>query len=226
MSLLALNLTFCFFPAWLIFSTFISTFQIPEGIHLAFPLRKGRYYIAHGGNNIVTNHHYDVSAQKYALDIVKLNSFGLRSRNLNPRTLENYNILGDTLYSPCNGTIKNLIDDHLDLEPGLMDSEHPAGNYLVIEMDNTDLAVVLAHIMKGSFLVRVGDIVQQGQPLAKVGNSGNTTEPHLHIHAVKNESGDPLFEGEGIPIKFNNRFLIRNDTITVNDSLIKTTQIH
>ncbi|TMZ49982.1 M23 family metallopeptidase, partial [Klebsiella pneumoniae] len=48
-----------------------------------------------------------------------------------------------------------------------------------------------------------GDVVREGQLLGTVGNSGNTSEPHLHIHAEK--------DGEGVPIRFGGRFLVRNN---------------
>jgi len=41
----------------------------------------------------------------------------------------------------------------------------------------------MAHLSPGSIQVKVGDHVTVGQPIAKVGNSGNTSEPHLHIQA-------------------------------------------
>ncbi|MGE7916039.1 M23 family metallopeptidase [Lysinibacillus xylanilyticus] len=54
-------------------------------------------------------------------------------------------------------------------------------------------------------MVEKGEKVTTGQILGKVGNSGNTSEPHLHIHAEKN--------GKGVPITFNDRFLVRNSLV-------------
>jgi murein DD-endopeptidase MepM/ murein hydrolase activator NlpD len=67
--------------------------------------------------------------------------------------------------------------------------------------------------MKGSVLVRPGDRVQAGQPLACVGNSGNTTEPHLHIHAKRGDKPDSILDGEGMPMRFGGRWLIRNSVV-------------
>ncbi len=201
----------CVIQGWRMCTVFGSTFYIPDAVNLEFPLKKGDYCIAHGGNSLVINHHYDVSAQKYAIDITKLNNLGLRCNSLNPCALKDYNIFGDTIYSPCNGRIVNLVNEYQDLAPSMMDPEHPAGNYLAIEIDGSKSVIILAHIMKDSFLVKNGDSVQQGQQLANVGNSGNTSEPHLHMHVVKGE--DFLYDGEGIPMKFNNRFLVRNDIV-------------
>jgi hypothetical protein len=45
-----------------------------------------------------------------------------------------------------------------------------------------------------------------------MGNSGNTSEPHLHVRAVKTGSG-PVLEGEGVPVLFDGRFPVRNGLI-------------
>ncbi|KAG6559068.1 hypothetical protein RHABOEDO_001811 [Candidatus Rhabdochlamydia oedothoracis] len=94
-----------------------------------------------------------------------------------------------------------------------MDIKNPAGNYLAIHKSENEIIVILANLMKGSLLVKRGDVVKKGQLIARVGNSGLTSEPYLHIHAVLNHIGDFLFMGEGIPITFNQRFLVRNDLI-------------
>ncbi|MEK5272086.1 M23 family metallopeptidase [Aeribacillus sp. FSL K6-8394] len=57
-------------------------------------------------------------------------------------------------------------------------------------------------------LVNKGAKVQEGQQIGNVGNSGNTTEPHLHIHAER--------DGREVPIRFNGRFLVRNQLVRFN----------
>lgn len=54
------------------------------------------------------------------------------------------------------------------------------------------MRVELAHLQKGSVRVETGDPVKMGQSIALVGNSGNTSEPHLHIHAVDPTSGKAI----------------------------------
>jgi len=60
--------------------------------------------------------------------------------------------------------------------------------------------------------VQSGDSVRDGQPLAQVGNSGNTSEPHLHIHAVAADSGG-ILSGTGVPTLFDDRFLTQNSVV-------------
>lgn len=189
-------------------------FPPPCFVALEFPLKDGEFYILQGGANSVINHHYNNSAQRYALDVIQLNRFGLKVNKLNPKKVDDFTIYGSTLYSPCDGVVIDALDQHPDLTPGFMDPEHPEGNCLVIAKKDSDVLVILAHLMKGSLLFKKGDIVQRGQIVAKVGNSGNTTEPHLHIHSVLKDTGDFLFEGKGVPMRFKGRFLVRNDRIT------------
>ena len=142
------------------------------------------------------NHHYPISAQRYALDIVQGNSLGLRARKGNPKELNDYYIYNSIVYSPCSGIVITAIDQYKDLVPGQMDPEHPAGNYHPPCHCNEWGQMRLfcwQHLMQGSFFVKEGDSIQKGQPLAKVGNSGNTSEPHLHIHTILDHTGDFLF---------------------------------
>jgi murein DD-endopeptidase MepM/ murein hydrolase activator NlpD len=62
-------------------------------------------------------------------------------------------------------------------------------------------------------LVKVGDRVSTGQPIGKVGNSGATSEPHLHIHAQKQVTKSSESEWVGVPIRFGSRWLVRNSLV-------------
>ncbi len=199
-------------PIGVVVSVLRSSSQIPEAIDVDFPLKNGNYYILHGGNSLFTNHHREAASQKYALDVIKLDRFGLRCKAMRAQALNDYHIYGDVIHSPSDGVVIEVVDEYPDREPGIMDEEHPAGNYLTIEMPSAGMTILLAHVQQGSFLVKKGDLVNKGQPLCRVGNSGNTSEPHLHIHVIKT-GGDLLDEGEGVPMKFYNRFLTRNDRV-------------
>ncbi|MDX2214003.1 MAG: M23 family metallopeptidase [Oculatellaceae cyanobacterium bins.114] len=187
-----------------------------ESVQLNFPLQQGTYYVAHGGNSPTINYHNVNPTQQYALDIVKLNAVGTRANGLYPRSLTNYAIWGEPLYSPCNGTIRETTNDLPDLIPPQTDSQNPAGNHILIQCQGAD--VLMAHLQQGSLMVQTGETVKVGQAIAKVGNSGNTSEPHLHIHARRENIDLSLLEGEGIPITFNGRFLVRNRLFTVGTS--------
>ena len=74
-----------------------------------------------------------------------------------------------------------------------------AGNHLILALDQDGPFVLLAHLQKGSPLVEPGDDVSTGQPVAACGNSGNSTQPHLHIQVM--DSVDPL-AARGLPMAF------------------------
>lgn len=176
-----------------------------EAIELTFPLKNGTYYVGQGGNHAQMNYHQVAPPQKYALDIVKINTFGARAKGLYPKSLEKYYIYGDELLSPCTGEIVEVRNDATDFTPPEMDDVYAEGNYVEIICDEYDAHIYMAHMQKGSITVQKGDRVEVEQLIGLVGNSGNTTEPHLHIHAEHN--------GEGVPITFDGKFLVRNSLV-------------
>ncbi len=178
-----------------------------EAVDLRFPLRSGTYYVGHGGSRTIVNYHHAHLPQQYALDILKLYAGGWRTKGISPSELQAYAIYGDTLYSPCNGKVLEAVDGFEDRAPTLTEKlpegVPPAGNHVAIGC--LDTKVYVAHMQKGSVKVKAGDTVDVNTPIGLVGNSGNTTEPHLHIHAERN--------GVGVPITFDGRFLARNELI-------------
>lgn len=197
-----------------LFSVFKGNLYPKKVLDLGFPLKGGSFAIAQGGSTEYINHHHSIRAQKYALDIVELNNVGIKSTTFFPKKLKDFCIFGSKLYSPCDGIIIEAFDDLDDLTPLKMDKTNPAGNYIALESDKA--IIILAHLQKNSLQVKKGDRITKGQVIAKVGNSGNTSEPHLHIHAVEKNSEDYLFKGEGIPITFNKKYLVRNNLVKIS----------
>lgn len=74
----------------------------------------------------------------------------------------------------------------------------PYGNYVLIQHDNEEYSFY-AHLKHGSILVQVGDVVDTQQKIGEVGNSGNSTEPHLHFHVVDSPS---FLTQKSIPFSF------------------------
>ena len=212
---LGISLLFVFTGVFITAITQLIILHKYEGspVKLSFPLGNGTYYIVHGGSSISGNHHYPVLAQRYALDIVKLNSWGVRAKGLVPSELDAYKIFEDQIFAPCSGEILSAVDQLNDNTPFQMDPENLMGNHVIIYCENS--SVLLAHLKKDSISVSAGDFVKEGQPVGKVGNTGNTSEPHLHIHAVEGKVTDKkiVFKATAVPMLFNDRFLVRGDRV-------------
>jgi len=74
-----------------------------------------------------------------------------------------------------------------------------AGNYVIVALEEEGPFVLLAHLREGSQRVQPGDRVSTGEPIATCGNSGNSTQPHLHIQVM--DSLD-LLATRGLPMAF------------------------
>jgi murein DD-endopeptidase MepM/ murein hydrolase activator NlpD len=78
------------------------------------------------------------------------------------------------------------------------------GNHVYIKIDKTGTYLLLNHLKKGSVLVKTGDHVSEGDIIGRVGNSGTTSEPHLHIQHQRQDPTKiiyPIF-AEGLPLYF------------------------
>jgi Peptidase family M23 len=182
----------------------------PAAMGIQPPLASGWYFVGQGGNSGALNRHYPSASQRYALDILRLNRWGYRARGLFPAALERYCIYGAAVVCPRDGIVTAVVDGLPDMEPiTQQDADHVAGNHVII-CCQPDTYIGLAHLQPGSILVQPGARVAAGQPIARVGNSGNSTEPHLHLHAKRGGQPDSMLDGEGIPMTIGGRFLARN----------------
>jgi hypothetical protein len=185
-----------------------------EVLHAEFPLKNGTFNVVHGGAFWLSNYHGAVAKfQRYALDVVKLNRFGVRATGLCPLPLERYAIYSEPVYSPCDGIIAAACNDIPDQPPGVFVKKLSAGNHVWIKADRTDIFVLLAHLQCASLLVKTGDRVTAGQPIGKIGNTGNTSEPHLHIHAQFHGPNQQASGGKPVQLAFNGKWHVRNDCV-------------
>lgn len=187
-------------------------------IEISSPLKGSNYVVVQGGDTYPVNYHgMFAEAQSYALDIVQLNNWGFRASAIYPSKPEEYYIYADTVFSPVAGIVRSSRSKLPDQNPPETNGEKPYGNYLWIEHDS--LNIVLAHLKKGSLLVNRGDTLNAGKPVALVGNTGNTSEPHLHIHAVTFNKESPwnndstFYGGNPVPLGIKGNFLGRNQIL-------------
>ena len=164
---------------------------------LPFPLRGGTWYVGQGGGRGL-NHHVPFPEQRGALDVIQVGPGGSRAGG-SGRRAESYLIYGQSVHAPCDGTVVSAADHVEDQDPGTIRYQPPYGNHVWI--DTGAEVVKLAHLRRGTVTVRTGDTVRAGQVLGEVGNSGNSTEPHLHIHAERDGLGlDLEFTGISGPL--------------------------
>jgi hypothetical protein len=156
-----------------------------------------------GGGTANLNYHVLNADQCWAYDmsiIKKGNSFSGDSTKL-----EDYFIYGLSVLSPASGKIVEVIDSFPNMPIGVLGGgslSNPGGNLIIIEVAPKEF-LVICHLQPKSVKVQVGDSIKQGQELALVGNSGNTSEPHIHIH-LQNRNTIDAFAIEGIPLYFHN----------------------
>jgi peptidase M23-like protein len=165
------------------------------------PPFRGEWYVFQGGRSALVNHHFPLRSQRHALDLLKPREIDRtgQERSASP-ALETYPSFGQTLYAPAAGRVVRAVNDRPDMAIGKTDSKQIVGNHVTIDIGGGRY-VLMAHLMQNSVLVEPGEEVRSGQAIGRCGNSGNTSEPHLHLQA----QSDADFQAEGLrtyPIAF------------------------
>lgn len=195
-----------------------------EAVDLAFPMREGTYLVANGGASEVVNAHFltlhpetarqrAYRGQSFAVDLVKINDLGLRTSGWRPHSPEAYEIFGESIQAPCDGTVLRARDGMPDMPVPRTDMSRLEGNHVLLRCG--DYAVLLAHLRQGSVRVSSGDRIHSGAPVAEAGNSGQSTEPHLHVHVQRLPETKPLLSGEPLQLTFDGVFPARNDRLEI-----------
>jgi murein DD-endopeptidase len=139
-------------------------------------------------------------AQRFAIDYVKL---GDDNRTFTGDSLKNasYHAQGQDALAVADGRVVAVKDSIPENVPGIQSRAVPitletvGGNYVIIEIGGGRYAFY-AHLQPGSLRVKLGERVRRGQVVGLVGNSGNSTEPHLHFHI---SDGTTPLQSEGLP---------------------------
>jgi hypothetical protein len=156
------------------------------------------WYVFWGGRSAEQNQHASSRAQRFAYDFVVVRDG--RTHAGDGRRVQDYFAWDRIVRAPAPGTVLTAIDALPDLAPGTMDAAHAAGNHVVLDLGRGEYAV-LAHLRRGSVAVHAGQRVEAGAAIGRCGNSGNTSEPHLHFHL---QDAPDFGEGEGLPAAFVN----------------------
>ena len=165
-------------------------------IVVRFPLNE-RALVGWGGDRLEANYHVIKPNERWAYDIL------IPPAEVKSSKLKDYGIYGARVMAPASGTVVSINNDEKDLVPGSDDFQSMAGNHIYLRLDETGTFLVLAHLKKGSIKVKEGQHVNEGEFLAQVGNSGSSSEPHLHIHHQRQDpSKISMFLAEGLPLYF------------------------
>lgn len=143
------------------------------------------------------------AAQRYAIDWMRIDDRG-RFVDGDPSDVHSYADYGADIFAVANGTVTETLDTLNDQVPGDLPDPRTItlqtifGNHVVIRHRDGTYALY-AHMQRGSVAVHVGDRVRTGQRLGKIGNSGNTSAPHLHLQIT---DGPWALGSSGLPFTF------------------------
>jgi murein DD-endopeptidase MepM/ murein hydrolase activator NlpD len=141
---------------------------------------KDEWTVFWGGDTKEQNYHVAYKSQKNAFDMIITDSAG-KSHKTDGKNNEDYYAFGKELLAPANGEIVLVVDGIKDNKPGVLNPSYIPGNTVIIKTSNNEY-LFFAHFKQHSIQVKQGEIVQQGDVLGLCGNSGNSSEPHLHFH--------------------------------------------
>jgi len=183
---------------------------------------EGRWMAQNSPARRVPSHGTDLLGERYAIDFVGVDDRHRTAPLRDLRSLlateppERFFAFGRPILSPADGIIVEVHDgepDHvarrsqLALVPYALGQRARlargvgaiAGNFMVMRVRDSGAFVALAHLRVGSIRVAIGDTVTTGQQIAACGNSGNSTQPHVHVQAMDNLD---LSVARGVPMSF------------------------
>jgi len=187
------------------------------------PLKGGNWLVLGGysGSGSVGHRRADfpidnhtINAQRYAIDWIMLDK---DNHSANGPMLKNESCVcyGQPVIAVADGTVAGAIDRYKDQVPGKPTGEervsYPGGNSVILDIGHGNYAFY-AHLKPGSVMVKPGDTVKRGQKLAAVGNTGNTTGPHLHMHIL---TGPSMLGAPGVPYLFD-QFEVTGEVADIN----------
>lgn len=169
--------------------------------HLPF---SGEWIVVSGGINQEDSHSWNVINQRYAYDFVKIDS-NKSTHTRSGKNLNDYYCYGKPVLAPAEGRVVAVKGNVCNAKnPGTMWIDFLArdfrGNYVIIKHAEKEYSF-MGHFIPGSIMVKKGEFVGKHQVIGQCGNSGYSTEPHLHFHLQDHPN---FYLAIGLPIKFKN----------------------
>lgn len=188
---------------------------------LALPFR-GRWKVQNSPADRVPSHGTEQFALSHSIDLVPVDAHGRTApfrlgSLLRPEQPEAFPGFGRELLSPLDGVIHSIHDGQVDHDAhrgfpsigyALTQGRRAAagwsalaGNHVILRARHrgAEVHVALCHLRRGSITVRPGQKIRAGELLGACGNSGNSTEPHLHLQAMS--AADPS-AARAVPFTF------------------------
>lgn len=167
----------------------------PSRVVMELPL-DGAITVAWGGPSARVNHHVRYPAERWGYDLLVM--MDGRTHTGSGDAVADYYVYGRPVRAPADGIVAGIHDGEPDAAPGEPDRLRRGGNRIVLQVAPEEY-LFLMHLEAGSIRVTPGQPVRRGEVIARVGNSGNSTEPHLHLHLQDTPTHD---WGQGIPFHF------------------------
>jgi hypothetical protein len=164
----------------------------------------GEWTVVNGGVTQKDSHSWDIPTQRYAYDFIILDEEG-KSFYGEETMSQAFYCYGKDILAPADGIVIEIGDGQPDsritADRKVICTAHDIrGNYIIIKHAEEEYSL-LAHLKPGSIKVSVGQHVMRGHKIAQCGNSGNSSEPHLHFQI---QAGKSFYSSPGIPIEFCN----------------------
>ena len=157
------------------------------------------WYTLWGGRQELYNYHTYYAPGAYAYDLMVWDDGGTCAEPCEEN--DDFYVFGLPILAPAAGVVAEMEDGNPDMTPGVADPAALEGNHVMLEVASGEY-LLFAHMQQGSVLVKEGEEVEAGQELGKVGNSGNTTQAHLHLHLQDQDHYDS--NAESMPLEFSN----------------------
>jgi murein DD-endopeptidase MepM/ murein hydrolase activator NlpD len=175
---------------------------------LAPPVRGGGWVVFRGCCDVATSHRGGTGAyggqiriaERFAIDLVQTDEAGMLVTGPG-NDVRSYVQYGAPVYAVADGEVVSSRNTQPDEVPGQLNNnlteEQAGGNAVVLNIGNGRY-VLYGHLQRGSVRVKAGDIVKAGYEIGRIGNSGKTFAPHLHLHV----STSAVPGGDGLPFVF------------------------
>lgn len=179
---------------------------VPDRLATSFRLPfEGRWLVLWGGDSKELNRHHDQRYQRFAFDFVVVDDGG-RSHRGEGKENKDFYAFGQPILAPADGVVTDVVTGVRDNTPGCTNPAFSGGNTVILMHKDYEYSV-LGHMQQGSIRVRCGDNVKQGQVLGLCGNSGNSSEPHIHFHV---QNTPIIADATGLRCTFDDITVMRN----------------